>query len=74
MEKETAETEKVYKKYQAEVDKHAKLRSEYFEKSQEAYKNGDKALAKELADKGKKETELMEAAQKKASHEIFKAK
>lgn len=50
------------------------MRAKYFEDSKKAFEKGEKALAKELSDKGKKETELMEAAQKKASKAIFDTK
>lgn len=74
LEKDTQETEVAYKKFQADVDRHAQLRSKYFEESKAAFERGDKALAKDLSEKGKKETQLMEEAQKKASRAIFKKK
>lgn len=43
LEKYTAETDAVYKKYQAEVDEHAKLRTKYFEDAKVAF---DKGLVK----------------------------
>lgn len=74
LEKSTAETEKLYQKYQKDVDKHAQLRAKYFEESKVAFDKGEKAKAKELSEKGKHEGELMQQAQKKASREIFKHK
>jgi hypothetical protein len=50
------------------------LRAKYFEDSKKAFEKGEKALAKELSDKGKRETQLMEEAQKKASRAIFNKK
>ena len=49
------------------ADQHAKQRGEYYEQSQNAFKSGDKARAKELSDKGKREQALMEEANNQVS-------
>jgi DNA-nicking Smr family endonuclease len=54
--------------------KHAKARGDYYEQSQQAFKNGDKAAAKELSEKGKKEQALMEEANQQAADLIFHSK
>eukprot|EP00178_Gracilaria_changii_P020201 TRINITY_DN5870_c0_g1_i1.p1 TRINITY_DN5870_c0_g1~~TRINITY_DN5870_c0_g1_i1.p1 ORF type:complete len:194 (+),score=53.64 TRINITY_DN5870_c0_g1_i1:1-582(+) len=74
LEEATAETEELWKKYRKSVDEHAKKRGEYFDQSKKEYEAGNKAEAKELSEKGHKETELMEKAQKKAAEAIFKSK
>lgn len=64
-------TEGWYQKYQKAIDDHAKKRAEYFEQAKKAHDAGNGALAKELSEKGKKETELMEKAQEKAARAVF---
>jgi len=56
------------------ADQHAKQRGEYYEQSQQSFKSGDKAAAKELSEKGKKEQALMEEANKQAADLIFHSK
>lgn len=65
------ETDRIYKEMMEEVDKHAKARGECFDKSKEAFANGDKALAKQLSDQGKAEGALMEEAREKGHERIF---
>jgi len=67
-------TEELTKKHRAEADAHAKLRSEYFEKSKAAHEAGDGAKAKEWSEKAKAEGKLMEEASLRAARAIFKAK
>ena len=64
-------TEGWYQKYQQAIDKHAKKRADYFEQAKKAHDAGNGALAKELSEKGKQETELMEKAQEKAARAVF---
>lgn len=64
-------TEGWYQKYQKEIDEHAKKREEYFEQAKKAHDAGNGALAKELSEKGKAETALMEKAQIKAARAVF---
>lgn len=64
-------TEAWYQKYQVEIDGHAKKRAEYFEGAKKAHDAGNGALAKELSEKGKQETILMEKAQEKAARAVF---
>lgn len=54
-----------------DADLHAQQRSLCFEKSKEAFENGDKKLAKELSEEGKKHGLLMEEANKRAVDEIL---
>jgi len=44
--------------------------NEYFQKAQEAFKNGDKKLAKELSLKGREHQQKMEAYKKAAMEQI----
>jgi len=74
LEEATAETDALYKKYRAEVDKHAKLRTQYYDEASEAHKAGDGKRAKELSEKGKEEGRLMEEAGLKAARAIFDGK
>lgn len=64
-------TEGWYQKYQKEIDDHAKKRAEYFDGAKKAHDAGNGALAKELSEKGKQETVLMEKAQEKAARAVF---
>lgn len=64
-------TEGWYQKYQKDIDLHAKKRAEYFEQAKKAHDAGNGALAKELSEKGKAETALMEKAQEKAARAVF---
>ncbi|ORX51154.1 DUF1771-domain-containing protein [Piromyces finnis] len=50
----------------------AKKRGDCFERSQQAFKSGDKAKAKELSDEGKKYDQEMIECNKKAANLIFK--
>jgi len=50
----------------------AKKRGDCFERSQQAFKSGDKAKAKELSDEGKKYDQQMDECNKKAARLIFK--
>jgi DNA-nicking Smr family endonuclease len=58
----------------AEAKAHAQKRGEYFEQSQAAFKSGEKQRAKELSENGKKQGELMNAANKKASQLYLQCK
>lgn len=51
----------------------AKLRGECYEKSQQEFKTGDKAKAKELSEEGKKHDELMKQYNKEAADAFFAA-
>lgn len=64
-------TEGWYQKYQKAIDDHAKKRAEYFEQAKKAHDAGNGALAKDLSEKGKQETILMEKAQEKAARAVF---
>lgn len=64
-------TEGWYQKYQKAIDEHAKKRADYFEQAKKAHDAGNGALAKELSEKGKQETTLMEKAQEKAARAVF---
>lgn len=64
-------TEGWYQKYQQAIDEHAKKRADYFEQAKKAHDAGNGALAKELSEKGKQETVLMEKAQEKAARAVF---
>jgi len=64
-------TEGWYQKYQKEIDDHAKKRADYFEQAKKAHDAGNGALAKDLSEKGKHETLLMEKAQEKAARAVF---
>lgn len=64
-------TEGWYQKYQKAIDEHAKKRADYFEQAKKAHDAGNGALAKELSEKGKQETVLMEKAQEKAARAVF---
>lgn len=57
--------------YRAEARKHAELRNQYYQESQEAFKSGRKAEAKALSNKGKAEASLMEKANRMASNAAF---
>jgi DNA-nicking Smr family endonuclease len=50
----------------------AKKRGDCFERSQQVFKNGDKAKAKELSDEGKKYDQEMDECNRKAANLIFK--
>jgi len=50
----------------------AKKRGDCFERSQQAFKNGEKAKAKELSDEGKKYDQEMDECNRKAANLIFK--
>jgi len=50
----------------------AKKRGDCFERSQAAFKSGDKAKAKELSDEGKKYDQEMDECNRKAANLIFK--
>ena len=56
------------------MEKHCELRKKYFEESQKAFEAGDKAKAKELSEKGKKEDAKVKALQDKAAKKIFRTK
>ena len=64
-------TEGWYQKYQKEIDEHAKKRADYFEQAKKAHDAGNGALAKDLSEKGKSETILLEKAQEKAARAVF---
>eukprot|EP01127_Copromyxa_protea_P003855 TRINITY_DN1360_c0_g1_i1.p1 TRINITY_DN1360_c0_g1~~TRINITY_DN1360_c0_g1_i1.p1 ORF type:complete len:296 (-),score=114.87 TRINITY_DN1360_c0_g1_i1:50-937(-) len=68
------ETDRLYKKYMAEVDGHAKQRQAYFDEASKAHDAGDGAKAKEMSNKGKEESKLMEAALIKAGYLIYEGK
>lgn len=55
-------------------DQHAKKRGEYYEQSQQAYKSGDGAKAKEFSELGKKEQALMEESNRQAADLVFNSK
>ncbi|BDA43507.1 Smr domain-containing protein C11H11.03c [Coccomyxa sp. Obi] len=57
--------------YRAEARKHAELRNQYYQQSQEAFRSGRKAEAKALSNKGKAEAALMEKANRLASDAAF---
>eukprot|EP01090_Pellita_catalonica_P001693 TRINITY_DN1144_c0_g2_i1.p1 TRINITY_DN1144_c0_g2~~TRINITY_DN1144_c0_g2_i1.p1 ORF type:complete len:180 (+),score=38.45 TRINITY_DN1144_c0_g2_i1:36-542(+) len=61
-------------KWRQKGNKAATLRNQAYADSQAAYKRGDKALAKELSDKGKQYQKDMEDAHRKAANAIFKSK
>ena len=58
----------------ADVEKHAKLRDQFFEDSKKAFESGDKAKAKELSDKAKEHAALFEKAKEKAGATVAKEK
>ncbi|EIE22486.1 DUF1771-domain-containing protein [Coccomyxa subellipsoidea C-169] len=57
--------------YRAEAKKHAELRNQYYQQSQDAFRSGRKAEAKALSNKGKAEAALMEKANRMASDAAF---
>lgn len=67
-------SDRLYKKYMAEVDDHAAQRQKYFDEASKAHDAGDGKKAKELSTKGKEEGKLMEAAILKAGHLIYEGK
>lgn len=73
-EAEAAETDRLYAKFQKDIDEHARRRGELFDEASKEYEKGNKARAAELRDLAKEEGRKMEEAQKKASRNIFNAK
>lgn len=68
------QSDELYAKYRKQSQIHAENRNKYFTQSKEAYNKGDKALAKELSNKGKHEHHKMLKAQNHAAFKIFKSK
>jgi DNA-nicking Smr family endonuclease len=68
------ESDALHSEAYAEVEEAAKLREKYFAESKAAFERGDKALAKELSDKGKAEGARMEQAKLRAAKKIAAAK
>eukprot|EP01114_Cavostelium_apophysatum_P015460 TRINITY_DN4207_c0_g3_i2.p1 TRINITY_DN4207_c0_g3~~TRINITY_DN4207_c0_g3_i2.p1 ORF type:complete len:305 (+),score=84.91 TRINITY_DN4207_c0_g3_i2:232-1146(+) len=66
-------TEKIYAKYQTDIDRAAKKRSECFDQAEKEYANGHKDKAAQLRKEAKEQTAIMEELQKKASTEIFES-
>jgi len=54
-----------------DASQHAQKRSQHLSASQTAWNRGDKAKAKELSEMGKKEGQLMEAANRRAADAYF---
>jgi len=64
-------TNKIYSKYQSQIDECAKNRTKYYEEAEIQYNNGNKEEATKLREKAKQETNKMEDLQKQTSTEIF---
>jgi hypothetical protein len=62
----------MYSELREEARDHARLRNAYFEQARQAYLVGNKALAKELSDKGKLHNVHMKAAHGKAQESIYR--
>ncbi|KAI9137558.1 hypothetical protein BKA69DRAFT_1097107 [Paraphysoderma sedebokerense] len=64
----------MFQRYRSEAAQHAVIRNAYFQRSAEAYRNGDKALAKDLSLQGKLYNEKMIHLHNEASERIFKVR
>ncbi|XP_042508805.1 polyadenylate-binding protein-interacting protein 7-like isoform X2 [Macadamia integrifolia] len=62
----------MYSELRGEARDHARLRNAYFDQAQQAYNNGNKALAKELSVKGQVHNMHMKAAHIKAQESIYR--
>lgn len=70
---ETGETvANMYSEMREEARDHARLRNAYFEQARQAYLTGQKALAKELSEKGQLHNMKMKDAHSKAQESIFR--
>lgn len=72
--KELKKDDKLHVKSTKSANKHAEKRGELLDASKAAYAAGDKAKAKELSDKAKKEGEKLEHSKEKGAKKIAKAK
>ncbi|CAH9127361.1 unnamed protein product [Cuscuta epithymum] len=72
---ETGETVgNMYSEMREEARDHARLRNAYFEQARQAYLTGQKALAKELSEKGQLHNMKMKDAHAKAQEAIFRVR
>lgn len=72
-EKVSQDTEKIYAKYQADIDAAAKKRTELHEGANTEYEAGNKDKAAKMRAEAKEQTAIMEKLQEKAGTEIFES-
>lgn len=69
---DTGETVRIrYQEERSDARDHARLRNQAFQAATQAYVSGNKALAKELGQKGRWHNQMMKECHQRAAHSIF---